>query len=157
MVNADIGVVSGLMAVAFVILLNVGPREGNWKLWVLLLVLLAARGLYWLLARGRERRLLAEDGSGDPSVRGGGLSSTRGMSNDQVEDRCRGAVPGSACPCRTSADELRGCSQRLVHSVRGWRRDMDGGDDRDPIPMNKPHSIDGPSHDMELCLLPSRL
>lgn len=73
MVNADIGVVSGLMAVAFVILLNVGPREENWKLWVLLLVLLAARGLYWLLARGRERRLLAEDGSGDPSVRGGTL------------------------------------------------------------------------------------
>lgn len=32
MVNADIGVVSGLMAVAFIILLNVGPREGNWKL-----------------------------------------------------------------------------------------------------------------------------
>ena len=71
MTNADVGVVSGLFAVAFIALLNVGPREGNWKLWVLLLVLLAARGLYWLLARDRERRLLAEVGSDDSSVQGG--------------------------------------------------------------------------------------
>ncbi|MFC2641254.1 MAG: hypothetical protein ACFN04_06785 [Propionibacterium acidifaciens] len=37
---------------------------------MLLLVLLAARGLSWLLAWDRERRLLAEDGSGDSSVQG---------------------------------------------------------------------------------------
>lgn len=59
--SADVGIAAGLMAVGFVTLLNVGSREGNWKLWAFMVVLLAARGLLWLLTRDRRRRLLAAD------------------------------------------------------------------------------------------------
>ena len=67
-------------------------------------------GLSWLLARDRERRLLAEDGSGDSSAQGDGTLLDPWNEHRPGRGPSQGAVPGRhvlAEPLSMSSEVVR--------------------------------------------------